>query len=118
MENIESLVAVKVSSLNDIARLAASLITMGQPSYIIKFYEEGKPVYGLFAIFRDYYKLYGVPMIYYYPSNDDDKNARYVLVKTDGVEEEVKLSPTTRPGYVAIPIVILAEKPSFIKVQL
>lgn len=118
MGEVESVVAVKVSSLNDIARLAASLISMGQPSYIVKFYEGDKPVYGLFAIFRDYYKLYGVPMIYYHPVDRDNKDSKYVLVKTDGVEEEVKLSPTTKPGYIAVPIIVLAEKPSFIKVKL
>jgi len=117
MSEVESLVAIKVASLNDIARLAASLISMGQPSYVVKFYEGDKPVYGLFAIFRDYYKLYGLPILYYYPHEKDEKDARYILVKTNGYEERVELAKTTKPGHIAIPIVTLAEKPRFIRVE-
>ena len=56
-------------------------------------------------------------MIYYFPCDEDKRDSRYILVKTDGVEEKVELSPTTKPGHIAIPIVVLAEKPDFIKIK-
>jgi len=116
-DEVEKLLPVRVTSLNDIARLAASLVSMGQPTYIVKFKHDGKSVYGIFAIFRDYYKLYGLPIFYYYVMEKDVEDSRYVLVKSEDAGERVELSKTVKPGYIAVPIVVLAEMPKFVKVE-
>jgi hypothetical protein len=110
----EKLVAVKVSSIHDLARIAASIITLGQPAYLVRFPgKNGKKIYGIIAVLRDYYKLYGLPMLYYYIDEKGLGNGNYLLVKVDDQGEHVELAKNTRPGWVAIPVIDLEEKPPF-----
>ena len=111
----EKLIPVKVSGIHDLARIAASIITLGQPAYLVRFTSRnGSKVYGIIAVLRDYYKLYGLPMLYYYVDSEGRLgDGNYLLVKVDDQGEHVELSKSTRPGWVAIPIIDLAEKPPF-----
>ncbi|MET1128321.1 MAG: cren protein [Thermoproteota archaeon] len=109
----EKLIPVRVGSLRDLARMAATIVSLGQPAYLIKFSSSrGKKVYGIIAVLRDYYKLYGLPMLYYY-EDEGDLEGSYLLVKVDDQTEQVEVGKSTRPGWIAIPIVELAEKPPF-----
>lgn len=109
---IEPTILVKVKSLNDLARFAASMSTLGQMIYIIHFEHEGKHVYGLFAVYHDYYNLYGLPIFYYYASNEK-LNGKYLLIKTEESKEYVLVSEGSKPGWIAIPIISLDEPPPF-----
>jgi len=107
---------VRVKDFNDLARMAASSIAFGQPTYIIRYENKDKRVYGILAVFRDYFKLYGIPLFYYYIDTEGKipSDTNYVLVKTDANGEHIELSKGTKPGYIAIPIINLKELPSFL----
>ncbi len=111
----EKLVPVRVSSLRDLARMAATIIALGQSTYIVRFERNGKLYYGLIALLRDYYDLYGLPLLYYCvrEKSGDELKKHYLLVKLDEQGEHVELSESTRPGWVAVPIIDLAEQPRF-----
>ncbi|MEM0217325.1 MAG: hypothetical protein QXM73_01045 [Candidatus Nezhaarchaeales archaeon] len=109
---IEPTTLIRVKSLNDLARFAASMSTLGQMIYVIHFEHEGKHVYGLFAVYHDYYNLYGLPIFYYYISNEK-LNGKYLLIKTEEGKEYVLVSEGSKPGWVAIPIISLDEPPPF-----
>jgi len=116
----KKLIPVRVKGLSDLARIAANIIALGQPAYIIRFKSSKKGVvYGLIAVLRDYYNLYGLPMLYYFIDEEgkqDDKH--YLLVKVDDSGEHVELSRSTRPGWVPVPIIDLEEKPKFMPEEL
>ncbi len=117
----KKLVPVKVTSINDLARVAASIISLGQIAYIVRFPNpQGKGVvYGLIAVLRDYYNLYGLPMIYYYVDEKGTMNdGNYILVKVDEKGEHVEISSSTRAGWVPVPIINLKEKPGFMPDEL
>jgi hypothetical protein len=118
MEGFERrLVRVRVKDFSDLARLAASGIMMGQPTYIIRFtVENGSCVYGVMAVFKDFYRYYGVPLMYYWVDEGCklplDRN--YVAVRSDELGEHVEFSKGFRPGSVNIPIINLKEVPDFV----
>lgn len=116
--DIERVMPVKVASLADLARLASTMASRLIVMPIYRFHYKGKVYYFVQASFKDYYKLYGLPMVYYYsrPEGEDvdDEKARYILIKADMTGEVVELSAEARTGYVVIPIVNLAEKPAHI----
>jgi len=105
---------VKVRGLEDLGRFAASIAGLGQPIYVIHFMSsEGHHVYGILAVYRDYYNLYGVPIFYYFESKEELRG-KYILVKADEHREQVVVSSGIRPGWIHIPIITLEEKPDFI----
>jgi len=110
-------IKVRVKSFADLARMAASSIALGQATYIIRYVEGSNTIYGIMAVFRDYYKLYGIPLFYYYVDSEgeipEDKN--YVLIKTDVSGELIEFSKGSKAGYIVIPIINLYEPPDFIK---
>lgn len=110
---MENVIAIKVKGLEDIGRMAASLVTVGQPTYILRFKSGDRHVLGILAVFRDFYKYYGVPMFYYYVTSEPG-DGNYVAVKSDEAGERVEVVKGPRPGWVMIPIVNLSEKPPFI----
>ncbi|GAB6148270.1 hypothetical protein [Stetteria hydrogenophila] len=118
MSEVEKAVAVRVSSLADLARLAivpaARYIVM--PVYRFKW--NGRVIYMVHMSFKDYYKKYGIPLIYYYSrsaeEDEPEEKAKYILIKVDDTGERVEISNSTKTGYVSIPIVNLAEKPAFV----
>ncbi len=113
----EKVLAVKVNGIEDLGRMAASLVTMGQPTYILRFPLGEKTVFGILAVFRDYYKYYGLPMLYYYITTEPP-SANYLIVKSDETGERVEFSKGPRPGWVTIPIVTLEQKPGFVPDEL
>ncbi|MET1101910.1 MAG: cren protein [Pyrodictiaceae archaeon] len=114
MGDLEKLIPVRVASVADLARIAANIVALGQVTYIMRFRDDGKIILGLIAVLRDYYNLYGLPLIYYYV---DEKNehakGNYMLVRVDDRGEHIEFSETTKPGWIAVPIVNLASKPTF-----
>ncbi|MCX8204838.1 MAG: cren protein [Candidatus Nezhaarchaeota archaeon] len=104
---------IEVRSLSDLARFAASIATLGQPVYVVHFKDGERHVYGVFAVYHDYYDLYGIPLFYYY-SCDEELDGTYILIKAEESRESVQVSYGARPGWVAIPIVNLKAKPPFI----
>ena len=113
-EEIRPAVTVKVSSLGDLARLASSNAARMFVMPVYSFRHEGKRVFMVQTVFKDYYKLYGIPIIYYYVS-DDDKTAKFILWRVDEQGERVNLSDKSMPGWVVIPIINLERKPAFIR---
>ncbi|MCS7106993.1 MAG: hypothetical protein NZ902_02685 [Acidilobaceae archaeon] len=110
--NEEKALAVRLQSLPDIARLAVSASPMSaMPVY--RFREGSKNYYLVQAVYKDYYKLYGLPIIYYYVQEEGEERAKYILIKVDESGERVELSDRTRPGWIAVPIINLQEKPPF-----
>jgi len=117
LENIEKAISVKVSNLEDLARLASTLASRLIVMPIYRFKDNGKVFYFIQASYKDYYKQYGLPILYYYSRSEendvDDSKAKYVVAKTDETGERVEITDKVRPGYTAIPIVNLAERPIF-----
>ncbi|WP_218184395.1 hypothetical protein [Aeropyrum camini] len=86
-------------------------------SPIYRFKHGGKAFYMVQTVYKDYYKQYGVPIIYYYSETLDDgeDNAPgYVLVKVDENGENVELGNRVKPGWLAIPVVNLEGKPAYV----
>ncbi len=109
----EKCIAVRLASIKDLARFAASMRTYGQHSYIIHFEKEGKHYYGLFIVFRDYYKYYGLPL-FYYVVMDSPIDGSYILVKADESGESLEFSEGVRAGWIPVPIITVEESPEII----
>ncbi|MCS7385579.1 MAG: cren protein [Candidatus Methanomethylicota archaeon] len=105
--------SLRVDSIEDLARFVANIAALGQPTYVLHFKHGGKDILGIIAIYRDYYKFYGMPIFYYYES-DEEVKGKYFLVKAEERGERVVLAEGVRPGWIAVPIIRLKEKPPFI----
>lgn len=118
MTDIEKVVTVRVTGLADLARLAVAPAAHFMVMPVYRFKWRGRVVYMVYLSFKDYYKMYGVPLVYYYtrPVEEDvpDDIAKFLLVKVDEFGERVEISGSSKTGYVSIPIINLAEKPVFI----
>ncbi len=115
-QQLEPMMPIKLTSLNDLARLASSTSALGHVTYIVHFIRNGKHYYGVFVVFRDYYKLYGLPM-FYYIEMDKELPGNYILFRSDDAGELVEVSRGTKPGYIALPIINLSpDNPQFLKV--
>ncbi len=112
----EKALGVKLASIADLARLASSMVSMGGGVYIVHFAHGGKHYYGLLATYRDYYKYYGVPLLYYVEV-DEPLRGKYLMVKVDESGERVEISDGIRAGWICLPIVNLERKPGFIEVE-
>ncbi len=113
---LKKILMIKVESIADIARITASSISMNQPTYVIRIkMGPGKAILGSMAVFRDYYSLYGVPMLYYYECKEKEcLESNYISFKLDEAGEHVKLTSTSVPGTIMVPIINLAEPPAFL----
>ncbi len=116
---MEKVVGVELKSFNDLVRLAASSIAMGQPTFILRFRRNGHYVYGILAVFRDFYKMYGMPLLYFYSDTSGElpEDQNYVLLRSDEAGEHIEFSKGSRTGYVTIPIINLEKPPEFMLVQ-
>jgi hypothetical protein len=112
-ERVGHMVPLRLRGLSDLARLVSGTMTMGHPTYIVHFVERGKHVYGVFIVFRDYYKHYGIPM-FYYTVTDKELPGDYLLFRSDESGEYIEPYKGVKPGWVAIPVVHLKEKPRLI----
>jgi len=111
-----STVAIRLASIRDLIRIASTAAASMQPTYILRYKnKEGKTVIGFLAVFRDYYNLYGLPLFYYVVDRDNElRDANYVLVMLDETGEKIEPSKTTKPGYIAVPIVNVDKAPDFL----
>ncbi|HDI75131.1 MAG: cren protein [Thermoprotei archaeon] len=114
-KKILACIKVKVASLNDLARYAASIVSSRpfSTTCILHFKENQKNIYGILAVFNDYYNLYGLPIFYYYETSSELRGS-YVLIKVDEKKENIVISNGVKPGWIHIPIISLAEKPKFL----
>ncbi len=115
-EELKKVLTIRVASLNDLVRLAVTYATPSQTVFLLKFYEKNRLVIGLLGLFRDYYKYYGLPILYYHVCSSDEKekiiNANYIIVSTsDG--ERIEFTKYPRPG-ISIPLITLTKKPPII----
>lgn len=116
-EGFGKVVAIRVSSFGDLVRLVSSAAHMMVVMPVYRFKFKGKIVYAVQTIYKDYYKLYGVPIVYYYSTDDDGLDpfkAKYILAKADESGEKIEVSDRTRLGWLSIPLVNLEDKPPFI----
>jgi hypothetical protein len=114
----EQIVAINVLSANDIVRLAASSISLGQFTYLIRFSVKGKKVLGTLAVFRDYYDMKGIPLFYYVECQDRDcGESKYVSFKIDESGEKVKFTNKNIPGTIMVPIIEFKHPPPFIGIE-
>jgi hypothetical protein len=111
--NIDSPKNIQVEDIKDLARLVASTVSMGQPIYLIHFIHSEKHYYGVLGVYNHYYEEQGIPLFYYFLA-DRAQGEKYVLVKMDD-REEVIFADGIRPGWAAVPIINLKEKPDFLK---
>lgn len=111
---LEKVISVRVSSLNDLARMAATIVSMGQSTYILRYQSDEGVVYGLLAVFRDYYKYYGLPMFYYYIDREGGREHNYLLLRSDEAGENVVLARGPKPGWIMVPIIDVEEAPAFL----
>ncbi len=117
MSGFEKAVHVRVSSLGDLVRLASTLASRMIVMPVYRVSRDGRTVYFLQMMYKDYYKYYGLPIVYYYVEEDASKSAeeaKYILAKSDETGEKIEISRKTRPGWLAIPLVNLEEVPSYL----
>lgn len=112
-EKIPKCIGVRLRTLNDLARFASAMATLGHGTYIIHFEKNGKHIYGIYAVFRDYYKFYGLPL-FYYIELEEALNGQYLIVHADERGENIEVSRGTRPGRVSIPIIDLKAAPNIV----
>lgn len=111
----QKVLTLKTATVHDLVRLAVA--TMSPPQitpFLLKFKYGGRIIVGLLGVLRDFYKYYGIPVFYYYSFEEKDVNvaeANYIIVST--MDDKIEFSRHSKPG-VSIPLVELAEKPSFI----
>ncbi|RLE61798.1 MAG: cren protein [Thermoprotei archaeon] len=104
---------MEVEGLDSLARFAASMSSMGYPIYIMSFKgRDGSYIYGLLAVLKDYYKMYGIPVFYYY-RNKSELKGKYLLINLTS-KEQVRVEDGIRPGWIHIPIIKLKRSPEFI----
>lgn len=105
-------IAIRVQSLSDLARMAGNSARL-IPTPIYVFEEDGRSYYFIQTVYKDFYKLYGVPIIYYYVEEGSPPAEGYLAIKADERGERVEPSPGARPGWLLIPLVKLAERPLY-----
>ena len=115
-ENLHSVVGIKLKTSRDLVRLAASSAASGQSIFILRIKSENRIIYGVLAVFRDFFKLYGVPLLYYFidEAGEIPENANYASIKVDGKTEDIKFGQGAEAGYLSIPIINLGSPPEFL----
>lgn len=119
MEGLDKVVGVRLKTFNDLVRLSASSVAMGQSTFILRIKNENRNIYGVLAVFRDYYRMYGLPLLYYFIDVEGKipEEANYVLLRSDESGEKIEFGRGSKAGYVTIPIINVAEAPEFIQVS-
>ena len=107
-------VVLKVKDIEDLARFVASVAASGQPIYVLRFPHSGKHIYGMLAVYHDYYDFYGMPLFYYYES-DREIAGKYLVVKSEDAKESVSFSDGIKPGWIGVPVIALESAPPFLR---
>ena len=115
-EEIRKVLSIRVNSLNDLVRLAMTYAgPTSQSIFLIKFWDGDKLIIGMLGLFRDYYKFYGLPILYYHICSEEEisriKDSNYIIISTEG--ERLEFSKSPKPG-MSIPLIHLADKPPII----
>lgn len=113
----EKPVWIKIKRIEDLCRLAASIITMGQPIYFVRVRNNEETFLGLLAVYRDYFKYYGIPIFYYTSCSGSCIERKYVSFKIDETGEKIEFTDKAIPGTVMIPIVEFEFLPSILVEQ-
>ena len=117
---VEPALVVRVSSLGDLVRLAGTLASrmIVMPVYRVRV--EGGSVWFLQMMYKDYYKYYGIPVVYVYFWEGDDRppsKTKYILAKSDETGEKIEVSDRTRGGWLVVPVINLDGLPEFIQLE-
>ncbi len=117
MNELGKVIGVRLKAFEDLVRLSASSISIGQSTFILRIDGDKATIYGVLAVFRDYFKLYGVPLLYYFIDEESSvpKDANYVLLRTSDDGEKIEFSKGSKAGYVTIPIINVVELPEFLQ---
>jgi hypothetical protein len=110
----EKPVWIKIRKTEDLCRLAASIVTMGQPMYLVRIRRNNEVYIGLLAVYRDYFKYYGIPIFYYTLCEGLCTEKKYVSFKIDESGEKIEFTDKAIPGTVMIPIVEFETMPSIL----
>ncbi len=116
-DSIGEAVAVRVQDLPDLVRLATSLAGRMVVMPVYRYKSGGKAIYFLQMMYKDYYRCYGLPVIYYYVTEGEDKDPKYIIVRTDETGEKIEVTDRVRPGWLVVPVINLAEKPVYVPVE-
>ncbi len=113
---VEGMIPVRLGSPLDLVKMSAILSAPHGAAHIIRFdLGNGKIVLGSLSVLKDYYKYYGLPVFYYVIVEGEEaeklQDAKYIIYSTD--TDSISYSRSPKPGR-SIPIITLAEKPSFI----
>ncbi|MBM1154656.1 hypothetical protein DRN94_002110 [archaeon] len=112
-------VPVRVRELRDLARAVAAIASFGstplQMPLILHFERDGQHVYGTVVTLHAFRSYHGLP-VFLYLETDSPLEGNYVLVRTDTDtrKEELEIAYAIKRGWLAIPIINLAEKPAFV----
>ncbi len=116
-ESVGEARGVRVESLNDLVRLASTLAGRMVVMPVYRLRSERGSLYFLQMMYKDFYRCYGLPVIYYFFAEGDVRDAseaRYILVRGDETGERVEVSDRTRTGWVIVPVINLAEPPEYL----
>ncbi|MCE4622980.1 MAG: hypothetical protein F7B19_06690 [Desulfurococcales archaeon] len=119
-DSVGEAISVRVESLEDLVRLASSLAGRMVVMPVYRFKTSKGAVYFLQMMYKDYYRCYGLPVIYYYLREGDDLEAsrvKYIIARADESGEKVEVTDRVRPGWIAVPVINLAEKPVYVPVE-
>ncbi len=117
MEGFDKAIHIRVSSLGDLVRLASTLASRMIVMPVYRLVRNGKAVYFIQMMYKDYYKYYGLPIVYYYIDAENrlsPEEAKYILAKSDETGEKIEVTKRTKPGWLIIPIVNLETVPEFL----
>jgi len=108
---------VRVASLEDLARLASALAGRMVIMPVYRVVGARGSLYFLQMMYKDYYRCYGLPIVYYFFAEGDVREpgeARYILARGGEQGEYVEVSSRTRAGWITIPVINLAEAPEYL----
>lgn len=113
MNELKSIIGVKVSKISDLAKLAiSSAVPMSPPRTLFRFKGKNKTLIALVLSFPNYYEYRGLPLTFYYECREDDASCRsssYVSYRVVESGEQVQFSEKNLPGWMMIPIIDIEE---------
>ncbi len=119
-DRVGEAVGVRVASLADLVRLASSLAGRMVIMPVYRVVGEKGSLYFLQMMYKDYYRCYGLPVVYYYYWEGDTRPAeevRYIMIRSEETGERLEVTDRTRPGWIVVPVINLAEKPVYVPVD-
>jgi hypothetical protein len=116
-DSIGEAVAVRVKELQDLVRLATSLAGRMVVMPVYRYKTGDSAVYFLQMMYKDYYRCYGLPVIYYYIAKGENEDPKYIIIRTDESGERIEVTDRFRPGWLVVPVINLAEKPVYVPVE-